>query len=394
MIERVSTRILYFAPVFDGECLKKFFDNKCVLSYAASKYHMLLSEGLSENNAEVHIMSVLPVNRTNCQKKYVRGFKDKKNNIFINYMSVINIPLLKHLLWFAEAFFHTLIEKRNTVILYDVLYTSVSLGTIIAAKIRGQKLVGIVTDLPDFSLTDQKAKNVKVKNITIDASDAYILLTSQMNQKVNHKNKPYIVLEGHIDNKMVYQKHKAFSNDKKIIIYAGSIMKKYGISALCRDFIKYSRNDEELHIYGLGDYEDEIKKLEKQNSRIIYHGNRPNEEVVSAELNATLLVNPRPTHEDYTKYSFPSKTLEYMVSGTPVLTSRLPGIPKEYDEYLFYFNDGSADDLGKKMREILDMEKAELQEKGERAREFALREKSNITQAKKIIKFIGDNFTY
>lgn len=60
---------------------------------------------------------------------------------------------------------------------------------------------------------------------------------------------------------------------------------------------------------------------------------------------ATLLVNPRKGHEEYTKYSFPSKTMEYMASGTPTIMYKLPGLPIEYEEYLVLLPDNSQETL-------------------------------------------------
>ena len=144
-----------------------------------------------------------------------------------------------------------------------------------------------------------------------------------------------------------------------------------------------------MHIYGDGDYVPELKELLKSNDNIIYHGNCLNQEVVDAELESVLLVNPRPCEGEYTKYSFPSKTLEYMVSGTPVLTAHLAGIPQEYDEYLYYFNDEKEDGLQTAMRAILDKDLSELEGFGEKSRKFVLTEKNNILQAERVLAFLN-----
>ncbi len=133
----------------------------------------------------------------------------------------------------------------------------------------------------------------------------------------------------------------------------------------------------------------QLRKIQKACPAIIYHGNVPNREVVAQELEATLLVNPRPTEGSYTNYSFPSKTLEYMVSGTPVLSAKLGGIPDEYDDYLYYFDDQSPTGLRDALRSLLDKPLPELQERGRGAREFALREKNNVVQARKIADFLS-----
>ena len=47
-----------------------------------------------------------------------------------------------------------------------------------------------------------------------------------------------------------------------------------------------------------------------------------------------ILVNFRSPNEELTKYSFPSKILEYISSGSLVLSTRLLGIPDEYFSYI------------------------------------------------------------
>ena len=48
-----------------------------------------------------------------------------------------------------------------------------------------------------------------------------------------------------------------------------------------------------------------------------------------------VLVNPRPNNEEYTKYSFPSKDIEYLSSGKPTVAFLLDGMPKCYQDFLY-----------------------------------------------------------
>ena len=50
---------------------------------------------------------------------------------------------------------------------------------------------------------------------------------------------------------------------------------------------------------------------------------------------AAVLVNPRPNNEEYTKYSFPSKDIEYLLSGKPTVAFLLDGMPKCYQDFLY-----------------------------------------------------------
>ncbi|MBP3360682.1 MAG: hypothetical protein J6N52_07515 [Clostridia bacterium] len=97
-----------------------------------------------------------------------------------------------------------------------------------------------------------------------------------------------------------------------------------------------------------------------------------------------MLVNPRSATDEFTKYSFPSKTMEYMLSGTPVVMYKLAGIPDEYDEYLNYFDVTSKACIKDKIVEICEMSLCERGMIGNRARQFILT-KSNKTQMKKFM---------
>ena len=119
-------------------------------------------------------------------------------------------------------------------------------------------------------------------------------------------------------------------------------------------------------------------------------GVAPNDVVVEEELRATLLVNPRPTNEDYTKYSFPSKNMEYMASGTPVLTTKLPGMPEEYYPYVYLLEEESAEGMAKALKEILSKPAEELAQKGAAAKKFVMEKKNNISQAKKLLDMLNN----
>ena len=173
------------------------------------------------------------------------------------------------------------------------------------------------------------------------------------------------------------------------MIYAGGLYERYGLKLLVDGFIQADVENTELWLYGNGPFVESLNTYCENHPNIKYKGIRPNNEVVEAELKATLLVNPRPTQEEFTKYSFPSKNMEYMVSGTPVLTTILPGMPKEYYPYVYLFDKGeTTEGYAEVLRNVLTLPNEELHEKGMKARTWVLENKNNIKQAKRIAEFI------
>ena len=171
----------------------------------------------------------------------------------------------------------------------------------------------------------------------------------------------------------------------KVLMYAGSLHKCYGIEMLVKAFSRAEDADAELHIYGKGDFGNDLLQYAKNNKRIRYFGVVLNEQVVSAEKEADLLVNPRTSEGEYTKYSFPSKVIEYMASGTPVLMNMLPGIPDEYRKYCYCFESETVDGYVNSLNHVLSMDLRTLRAMGEQAQEFVYAHKNYTAQIKKVL---------
>lgn len=353
------------------------------------KYHGLLIKGLAKNGAEIKCFSGLPVNRALTKKIFIREKDETENDVYFHYISTVNLPVLRQLSIFWGSLFGVLRCKKetDTYIICDCLNIANSYGMMLAGKIKKIPVVTIVTDIPDMMSGSRIKKTIN--NSFFKSVDGFIMLTKQMNARINLKAKPGIVLEGHVDSELksptVGQEN---SSDIKQIVYAGSVNKIYGIENLTQGFILSSLDNCQLCIYGTGDYYDELKNLSKQHNNIKVMGICENSEVVKAEQEAALLVNPRPSEPEYTKYSFPSKNMEYMVSGTPVLTTKLPGMPEEYYPYVYLTEDETPIGISDTLREIFSLSEDERNKKGALAREFVLKSKSNIVQASKIIDFL------
>lgn len=67
-----------------------------------------------------------------------------------------------------------------------------------------------------------------------------------------------------------------------------------------------------------------------------------------------------------------------MVSGTPVLTTNLPGMPQEYYPYVYLIENESTEGLAKAFKQVLELPGVDLKKKGYEAREFVLSKKNSV----------------
>lgn len=386
-------RILYgYSNCTDRTFQKIFSERNTAELLPDQKYHGLLIRGLAQNGAQVRCFSGLPVNRAVTSRRLIREKDEREGNAHFHYITTLNYPILRQLMIFFGTFFSVLREKKDaeTFAVCDCLNLANAYGMTLAARLRRIPVVSVVTDLP---VMERKSRMlIRINEKLFDMSDAFILLTEMMNRKVNSKHKPYIVLEGHVDaDAPVPGQEPGYEEQtgKKTLLYAGSLKQIYGIDYLVKGFVLADIPCSELRIYGDGDFREELLSLCEKYPNVRYMGVAENSVIVREEQKASLLINPRPIEPEYTKYSFPSKNMEYMVSGTPLLTTRLPGMPEEYYPYVYFMGEETPENAAEVIRGILAKPLKERSEKGLSARRFVLSNKSNLIQAKKILTFLS-----
>ena len=380
--------ILYAVTTCSDKVYKELFANaKIKPAFQSQKYHRLLIEGLAAG-AEVDVVANPPVNRSLMENAVIRLPRETEGGARYHNLPAVRNPVLKLLNVSFGTFFKTFsLARKDSVVVVDCLNRMAALTAQLAARLRRCRCVGIVTDLPDMLGGSGFSK--KMANYVIRHCTDYVLLTEAMNDYLNPQGKPYVVLEGHADITM-REKQPALEKKAKerICFYAGGVSRQYGLAHLVEGFQKADLPNTKLHIYGPGDYVKELRTIAEQDDRIYYGGMLLNHEIVEKELEAALLVNPRPTHEEYVKYSFPSKTMEYMASGTPVLTTRLPGMPEAYYPHVFFIEEESADGVAEALGRVMALSDEALFQKGMGAREFVLQERNNVVQARKILEML------
>lgn len=353
------------------------------------RFHRLLCEGLVKNGAEVKTISAIPMSRKIMKRVCWIEKNEIENGVEYTYLPFLNIKIIRQICMFFGMIVKIIAEaissKGEKIIVCDILNTTISVLSLGIAKMFKIPCIAIITDLPR-DIGGKYSISKKTNEFFQDKYDGYIIITEAMNEVVNKRKKPYVVLEGVADEQTASIKQNKESSKEKICIYAGGLYEKYGVKTLIEAFMKLENSDIKLHLYGSGDLEEYIKQL--NNDRVIYYGVVTNDEILEAEKQAVLLINPRFTNEEYTKYSFPSKNIEYMSTGTATLTTILPGMPKEYHEHVYLFDEETVEGYYNTLKNILDKSKEELMIKGEQAQKFIKENKNNKKQAQLILNLI------
>lgn len=251
----------------------------------------------------------------------------------------------------------------------------------------------VIPDLPEFGDLSQN-QSIKTKlyqklqNRILARSqsiiDSMVFLTDQTADYMNWRNRPYCVIEGIADE----YKYSASNSTTNYVLYTGTTHRCFGLPVLVEAFKYVQTENLELRICGSGDFDDELRRLSQTNPKIIFLGQVDHDTALKLQAEASILVNPRQNIGEYTKYSFPSKTMEYLATGNVVIAYKLDGVPMEYLDYLNSPRDDSPRAMAEKIDEIMQMSKQDRIQKGKLSRSYVLNYKNPYIQAKKILDLI------
>lgn len=174
------------------------------------------------------------------------------------------------------------------------------------------------------------------------------------------------------------------------IVYAGSLNQSYGVDLLIQAVQSLSpRVSVCLKLFGRGDQELRIRQLASKDSRIIYGGFLDTATLIPELCAADILINPRPTREIFATQSFPSKLIEYLATGRPVLTTRITSIPDALKEHFYYIEDETAEGINLAICAVMKVSALDRTKHGYGAQLFVQSNYSEAAFGQRIFEFIN-----
>lgn len=376
-------------------------------SVAGNKMQIGLIKGLSNLFVgNLTVFTQVPIGAFPKEKKILmsRGKINLVNSIYAFKIPFVNIFIIKQLFLIINtlimiASWSLTNNNEDKVIISFNAFPYISIPTLLAGKLFKLKTVCVFADPPidvvKRGLLGNLAKLIedRVTKKNIQKFDGLIVLNEKSIEKYA-PNSRYILVDGGFDladtptNELGGQWLTAQKGELVTGVFSGALTEYNGIENLVEamKFVK-SRNFK-VEFYGAGPLEEYVKEASKQDNRIILMGNVPNDEMIKRQQAAGVLINPRLVSEPVSMYTFPSKMIEYLLSGTPVATTKLNGLTNEYLENSFVFRDDTAKEMAKTIDYILQQDKKDLIKKAKMARNFIVENKNWDVHSKKIKDFI------
>ena len=224
--------------------------------------------------------------------------------------------------------------------------------------------------------------------------DSYVLISAHQAEVLGLATQSYVVVEGMVDSDDRIPAGAGPDRGEQCggaftVVYTGRLDRRYGVLDLVESLEHLGGRDIRLVLCGDGDSAGAVAAASRRDPRIVYAGQVSREESVAWQRRADVLVNPRPGVADFTRYSFPSKTLEYLDAGKPVLAYPSEGTPAEYDEHLLYVPEPGPEALARAIERVMAMPEDERRAMGARARRFVHDEKSVARQMGRVLALVG-----
>lgn len=398
--------ILYIGSFFEKRREQEIWQNsKKWIVIPGNTFQSSLINGIIEHQKSIDYIVNLPaIGSFPCRYKKI-WFKSSIFNVgrikgvnggFLNLPLIKNYSIYISIKKHANRWAKTNPDNKKVILVYSLIEPYIKAAISIKKKYPDTKVCCIVLDLPQYF--DDKASWIykfvnkqTTKSIynLIPNIDYFILLTEPMVDALGiNGNKQWLLLEG----LYLPQRRGLLPKSQKTILYTGKLDARFGIIDMIEAFTQIEDKDYKLWICGDGSDRNIVIDASKCDCRIKYWGLLKHEQILSMQTQVTLLLNPRKGTEEYTKYSFPSKTMEYMASGTPTVMYPLPGMPKEYYEYLVIIPDNTINTLKNVLVEWCNKSQIELDEFGAKAKKFILENKNAYVQSQRILNFINNRY--
>jgi glycosyltransferase involved in cell wall biosynthesis len=205
---------------------------------------------------------------------------------------------------------------------------------------------------------------------------------------------PYIRNEGGVADavasrfRAIAGRHAGETYRPLTIVFAGSLTELNGIAELIEAFSHLEGSGFRLIVAGRGPCEAMVRSASQADRRIEFYGYLSEDAVLDLYAEADVLVNLRITRRLKSHYFFPSKLIEYMATGVPVITTATGQVEEEFGGVVFLLKEESAEALASLLLDVAALDVETRWSLGANARAQVLRTHGWSVHGRRLSEFI------
>jgi glycosyltransferase involved in cell wall biosynthesis len=198
---------------------------------------------------------------------------------------------------------------------------------------------------------------------------------------------PYVRVEGGIVPEMVAPVPPDImpvQRDTFHVVFAGGMEAVNGVEPMLQAISRIKGERYRFIFAGSGPLADAVRRTALEDPRIIYRGFLNLSELQPIYAQADVLINMRLTMKMRSRYFFPSKLMEFLASGTPVISTCSGHVEQEFGNLLFLLKDETPQGLVDAIHKVEEVSRERRLAMGRKAREYMLRNKTWRAQAGRV----------
>jgi glycosyltransferase involved in cell wall biosynthesis len=286
--------------------------------------------------------------------------------------------------------------KRRIVITYNVGVPPV-LPLQFIASLTGTKVTSIIYDIVPAAAYNKGIRKLlfydcvmRLGQWAIPRLSGRIVITDPIAERFGG-GKHYLRVDGGVTQAVVdrlFPLLPAETGQDLVLFFAGGINEWNHVPMLLEMMRTHPDARLQLWFAGSGASLPLVREAASRDSRIVYHGMLDLDQLFELYKRADVLLNLRNSSDPTMKYHFPSKLLEILAVGKPVLTTSITHIKAVYGDYCFILEDETLDGLFRVVQAISELGPVKRFEMGARARAFMLREYTWKAQGARIRAYL------
>lgn len=378
-------------------------------SLAGERFVRGLAEGISKTGRTVDICA-FPIIPAWPKSKHWFVPSSKRHNqggLTQRTFMILNVPVLKQVSIAFSVFkavvsagISAKVTHRGLELLVANTLTYVSAPALVASATVSVANTGLIMDVPldshRRSRSPIRRADARAQLQLIKRFQKLIAITRAIYLDFGRGGQRSIVIEGGVRGPEPASETMARSTEQGgeqpkrssgTILFTGTLNEVSGIELAIQAMRMITDDSLLLRIYGAGPLQQYVQEAHRTMPNVEYCGLQPHDTVRAAQRRASLLISPRLADSFVTKYTFPSKVLEYLSSGTPTLANRLPGIPDDYERLLNYA-EPNAQSWASAIEDICQDAGGKYEEKARRALTIVSSEKSWDNRAERLCRFL------